>query len=194
MDIRNILEDRRPPIQSAEFYSQKGLEREYYYVIDIRGQLFLESTKRHTMATCMKDKAFLKFFYNQMRPNLDPSKLQFPYVSPCGKEKNYVTPQDPMSALVFIGLDSSEENLEYAFGTLKEKFEPSKLTMSLSTMRIYHPIIHHKRLNNLLGLIHPHLCQLLASNIKAESPPAGSDESKYCLDWKGSKYPVEIID
>ena len=58
-------------------------------MINDRGLLFLEETKRRNIATCLKDKAFLKFFYKRMERNANTSPYYnqgYSFVSKCGRE------------------------------------------------------------------------------------------------------------
>ena len=53
----------------------------------------------------MRDVKFLKFFYQQLRPNnSDTNKEAYPFVSLCGNETNFVAPIDPVSALGFTDI------------------------------------------------------------------------------------------
>lgn len=85
---------------------------------------------------------FLAFFFRQLRIN-DTNRFQgeFPYVSPCGREKNYVRCDDV--PIVFTGLEKVRGELVLAYnycGTeLALPFQPHKLYMSRSSGRIYHP-------------------------------------------------------
>lgn len=65
--------------------------REYFYYIDHQGQLFLDDTKVKNFITCFKDKAFLEFFFKRLKKNsTDRYQESFPYLSLCGRERNYV--------------------------------------------------------------------------------------------------------
>jgi hypothetical protein len=129
--------------QSTSFYLSQGQQRSYYYVLDTRGQLHLEESKFRNFTSCFKDKQFLSFFFKQLRPNnddvllradLDPYAQRCPYVSLCGKERNFVTPEDPISAIVFVDYDDANGELVYP-GTLRERLDPSRLTLSTATGR-----------------------------------------------------------
>ena len=98
--------------------------RAYFYCMNQRGMLFLESEKRRNMATALKDKPFLDFFYRMLRPNprfklsttplnaLETDGSNFALVSPCGREINYVRPPDDHSVLGFTDLIKSNPNCE----------------------------------------------------------------------------------
>ena len=136
--------DRIRPPQSASFYLSQDQQRTYYYVLDTRGQLHLEAQKYRNFTSCFKDKQFLSFFFKQLRPNVDDvlrreeldSYAQLcPYVSLCGNERNFVTPEDPLSAIVFVDFDDTTGEFIYPGVVAKERLDPSRLAMSSTTGR-----------------------------------------------------------
>ena len=65
--------------------------REYFYYIDHQGQLFLDDAKVKNFISCFQDKEFLAFFFKRVKlNNTGRYESEFPYVSPCGREKNYI--------------------------------------------------------------------------------------------------------
>jgi len=70
-----------PPPRTQEFFDAEALERRYYYNMDTRGFLYLESADDggiikarppvRNMATALKDTKFLQFFFKMLRPNED---------------------------------------------------------------------------------------------------------------------------
>ncbi|CAI8021449.1 UPF0598 protein C8orf82 homolog [Geodia barretti] len=69
--------------------------REYFYYIDHQGQLFLDDTRVKNFITCFKDKKFLEFFFKRVKINTSGRyESEFPYVSPCGRETNYICCDD----------------------------------------------------------------------------------------------------
>jgi hypothetical protein len=90
----------------------------------------------------------------------------YPFVSLCGKEINFIRPDDPYAAVGFSEIVMSKEegedevaDLLYAGRTLKQTFHPELLLASASG-RLYHPLTDHRgRLKNELGLLHPHVSQ-----------------------------------
>lgn len=160
--------DRTPQRKSREFYVENATARNYFYLIDTRGQLFLEETEgSRNMATCLKDKNFLAFFYSQLRVNSTGTFAdEYPYVSMCGRERNFVCPQDPMSAFVFAELSMDGTVLFYGgatsassvatagsgstsdvqLGPGRVAFDPAALVYHTETGRLYHPISGHRHL------------------------------------------------
>ncbi|TPX63422.1 hypothetical protein SpCBS45565_g06624 [Spizellomyces sp. 'palustris'] len=114
--------------------------REYFYYIDVHGQLFLHDTVPRNFTTCFKDKRFLDFFFSRLRLNdLQQAHARdgYRYVSPCGREMNYVQAED--APIVFQDLTSDGSQLTYA-GSHVHPFSPSSLYMSATSGRLYHPL------------------------------------------------------
>lgn len=166
--------------------------RNYFYTINIHGELFLADTKYRNSISCFKDKTFLDFFFNRIKPNLNHEvveegvkvkdqeaydkieKLKFEelgynFISNCGKELNYIKPDD--SVLVYQTLDNEKgkkklKNYHCCFsrifiyfffslpllllllflssglsyaGTLYEPFSPSSLRVCSKSGYLYHP-------------------------------------------------------
>lgn len=87
------------------------------------------------------EKQFLKFFFSQLRSNETGRYADdFPYVSHCGRERNYIRCDD--TPVVFDELVPSDSanthHLTYAGGTLSVVFEPEQLVMLPVTGRVYH--------------------------------------------------------
>lgn len=95
--------------------------------------------------SCFKEKKFLKFFFSQLRMNNTNRYSEFPFLSPCGKEKNYVRVDD--CPFVFTHVVTKEvkgmKQLHLAYNNADElltlKFEPEKIFMLPETGRVYHP-------------------------------------------------------
>ena len=180
---------RRP--QDSNFYSSQGMVfRHYFYVIDTKGNLFLESEIYRNIATCLKDPKFLRFFYNQLRPNTNKDSVNgqsFPFISPCGSEKNFVTPEDPLSCIVFTDFNPTTDTLVYGGGSA-HKFKPSDLVFSHSTNRIYHRISEHRHLNQHLALLHSDIAQVLSERIDLNI----GDGKLTTFNWKGIQHPLTL--
>ncbi|KAJ7383139.1 hypothetical protein OS493_030289 [Desmophyllum pertusum] len=120
--------------------------REYFYYIDHQGQLFLDDTKVKNFITCFKDKQFLKFFFKRLKQNQTKYQEDFPFISPCGREMNYIRCDDLPVVFSTIIEDSDDTSnspglLTYSgIGeTLTFPFEPEKVCMLPESGRIYHP-------------------------------------------------------
>lgn len=102
------------------------------------------------------EQQFLRFFFERLRIN-DTGNYQkeFPYLSLCGREKNYVRCDD--LPIVFTSLDVLNEKLVLPYNYCGTKmivdFQPTKLYMG-SSGRVYHP--GPEKLHG-IGLIKSHL-------------------------------------
>lgn len=95
------------------------------------------------VSLCFPDKKFLAFFFKQLQLNRSGRYQDaFPYLSPCGREHNFVRCDD--RPIVFTHLlrgQAGEELLSYCGGgdRLVVSFEPEKLVMFPENGRVYHP-------------------------------------------------------
>ena len=128
--------------------------REYFYFIDHQGMLFLDDAKMKNFTSCYKEQHFLKFFFKRLKKNDSLRYAEdFPYLSLCGKERNFVRCDDiPVVFTEIIDQDTDEPLLSYNHGSrfLTVPFEPQKICMMPTSGRIYHP--GPSRLGN-IGLI-----------------------------------------
>ena len=87
---------QKDQIKPADFYDQEAkLYRHYFYTIDLQGRLFLEESRVKNIATSLKDSRFLSFFFKRLKLNTTGKyEVEYPFVSPCGKEMNYIRPAD----------------------------------------------------------------------------------------------------
>lgn len=122
--------------------------REYFYYIDHQGQLFLDDSKVKNFISCFKDKQFLVFFFSRLRRN-ESGRYQdsFPFLSLCGRERNFVRCDD--RPVVFTQLlggaggGGGPELLSYCGGAerLVVPFCPTALYMHPGNGRLYHPCV-----------------------------------------------------
>ena len=66
------------------------------------------------IATSLKSASFLRFFWRQLRSNdldLAPWTADYPFISPCGAEMNFVTVAD--TPIVFERVDEDMTTLSY---------------------------------------------------------------------------------
>lgn len=127
-------------------YADKNI-REYFYYIDHQGQLFLDDTKVKNFITCFKDKAFLEFFFKRVKKNSTGRYHDtFPYLSLCGRERNFIRCDDyPIVYTHIIEKTAPDsDNIKYllSYGGAGDKltmsFEPETLCMLPHTGRVYH--------------------------------------------------------
>lgn len=176
--------------ESKQFYELEAQNRRYFYLLDTKGQLFLEDSKHRNYATCMKDKKFLDFFYKHLKPNNTELYKEKPFISPCGKELNFLTVDDPISPLVFSDLMATVEDghfLTVGGSNLKQIFNPSEVRLCTTTGRMYHTITDHKYLASKLGLLHPLVADKLSRSLVI-SP------NEYRLQWNNREYLIPQVD
>ncbi|XP_030387247.1 UPF0598 protein CG30010 [Scaptodrosophila lebanonensis] len=138
-----IATKRNIQLQYIQGQSPEPKVREYFYYIDHEGYLFLDDAKMKNFTSCFKEKQFLKFFFSRLRFNRTTRyNTDFPYLSLCGRERNFVRCDD--SPIVFTHLlqqDNGSANLGYAHAAdaLTVDFQPQKIYMNPETGRVYHP-------------------------------------------------------
>ncbi|XP_032778177.2 UPF0598 protein CG30010 [Daphnia magna] len=114
--------------------------REYFYYIDHQGMLFLDDARIKNFTSCFKELKFLNFFFQRLKINdTECYQKEFPYLSLCGRERNYIRCDD--LPVVFTALEVVKEKLVLRCNftnNLIVDFQPTKLFMG-SSGRIYHP-------------------------------------------------------
>ncbi|XP_059692251.1 UPF0598 protein C8orf82 homolog [Gavia stellata] len=117
--------------------------REYFYYLDHQGQLFLDDTKVKNFITCFKDVGFLAFFFKQLERNRSGRyEAEFPFLSPCGRERNFLRCEDRPVVFTQLLPGSGESRLlSYCGGgeRLAVPFQPESLVMLPENGRLYHP-------------------------------------------------------
>ncbi|XP_068217979.1 UPF0598 protein C8orf82 homolog isoform X2 [Palaemon carinicauda] len=133
-------------VEYVQGQSPSAKIREYFYYIDHQGMLFLDDARMKNFTSCFKEKKFLQFFFSRLRMNETSRYPEFPFLSPCGRERNFVRCDD--LPIVFTHLvqkpsTTSVSDVHLAFGnagdTMTLPWEPSKLLMEIDTGRVYHP-------------------------------------------------------
>ncbi|RUS70025.1 hypothetical protein EGW08_022212 [Elysia chlorotica] len=164
--------------------------REYFYYIDHQGQLFLDDAKMKNFTSCFKEKDFLVFFFKRIKENSGGKYAdEFPYISPCGREKNYIRCDD--TPIVFthfidaIAPDDKQDRLSYggAGDKMTVTFEPENVCMLPVSGRIYHPAPEQY---GGIGLIKSSLVIELSRNFEFESGDETRPPSHFT--WKGTRY------
>lgn len=164
--------------------------REYFYFIDHQGQLFLDDSKMKNFTSCFKEKDFLVFFFKRIRVNKSGRyEEDFPYVSLCGRERNFIRCDDVPIVFTHILEKTAKEGktedwLSYAYAgdRMLQKFEPTQICMFPETGRVYHPAVKQ---TGGVGLIKSSLAielsKLFAFENGEKSPPTH-------FKWKGTAY------
>lgn len=195
---------------SSAFFAEHAKARRYFYTVDLLGRLFSAETRARNLATCVKDNKALDFFFKQLRPNATGLlEREYPWISPCGAELNFVAADD--TPIVFTGLVDSQ--LTYG-GTLRQPFVPAHLRLSASSGRLYHVLTGHRRMTAAPGE-EPAL-MLLRSQIVGElehrmSPASAREEfaslpgpvatadaasernSGLVFEWNGKRHPILTV-
>ncbi|XP_061397943.1 UPF0598 protein CG30010 [Musca vetustissima] len=146
--LRNTLIPTKRYQSTVEYIQGQEPEpkiREYFYYIDHEGMLFLDDAKMKNFTSCFKEKKFLKFFFDRVKFN-DTKRYrdEFPYLSPCGRERNFIRCDDTPIVFTHVMEDNEQQGQDkllynHAGDVLKIDFEPEKIYMNPDTGRVYHP-------------------------------------------------------
>ncbi|XP_034950324.1 UPF0598 protein CG30010 [Chelonus insularis] len=164
--------------------------REYFYYIDHQGMLFLDDARMKNFTSCFKEKKFLTFFFKRMKKN-DTGRYMddFPYLSLCGKERNYIRCDDLPIVFTHVidNKDNQQELLSYGYAgeSLVVPFEPDKICMNIQTGRIYHPA--PIKIGG-VGLIRSKLAIEFSSAFEFKN---GEDSDPTHFTWKGTRYNLD---
>ena len=104
------------------------------------------------IATSIKDTRFLDFFFRRLRPvsskelpmlqSTGISVEEYPYVSPCGNELNFIRPA--ATPIVFHTYDQGANAFLFA-GSMVQPFKASNLAISKQTGRLFHRCDHMEK-------------------------------------------------
>ncbi|XP_076448976.1 UPF0598 protein CG30010-like [Babylonia areolata] len=162
--------------------------REYFYYIDHQGQLFLDDAKMKNFTSCFKEKDFLVFFFKRLkRNNTDRFSKDFPYLSPCGPERNFIRCDDTPVVFTHILQGETPEDgdllsYNWAADRLTVPFEPEKLCMYPDSGRVYHPAPSK---TGGVGLVRSALAIELSKSFEFENGEASPPTQ---LTWKNVRY------
>lgn len=177
--------------------------REYFYYIDHEGMLFLDDAKMKNFTSCFKEKQFLKFFFSRVKlNNTKRYRAQFPYLSLCGRERNFIRCDDtPIVFTHVLSDDKGCDHLSYAHAAeqLTTEFLPQKIYMNPKTGRVYHPA--WPKVGN-IGLIRSKLAIELSRNFEfingEQEPPTHftwhDERLELENDWVGDTQRFGIFD
>eukprot|EP00794_Sanderia_malayensis_P015085 gene15085-16641_t len=199
-----ISSDEKLPYPSGQSPG-RGV-REYFYFIDHQGQLFLDDTKVKNFVTCFKDKHFLAFFFKRLKVNnTGIYSRDFPFISPCGKEQNFVRCEDRPIVFSHI-LENPEGGINTQHQDDKDNvmnswklvcngigpstafdFQPEKLFMLQKSGRIYHPAPSHV---GGVGLIKSSLAIEISSNFVYKEGAAHVDPPTH-FTWQNVEYELD---
>lgn len=90
--------------------------------------------------SCFKDRKFLHFFFTRVKFNDFPRYTDtFPYLSPCGRERNFIRCDDLPIVYTHTMDDGMKLSFNHAGDLLTVPFQPDKIFMSPASGRVYHP-------------------------------------------------------
>jgi hypothetical protein len=178
------------------------------------------------IATSIKSVAFLDFLFRRIRRiekreqdilrGLDAEE-DYPFVSPCGLELNFVRPAD--LPIVFHTMDDTEDGDKVLVfgGSMVQTFCPDKIALAKDTGRLYHELINPCRdcaedsstpvQTKRAGLTTIHASDMVEYGLLRSSVAVtlsdficvGSDEENdvysgmdFCAD-SGSRYPIKWL-
>lgn len=136
------------------------------------------------------DPKFLNFFFSRLRKNTyddRPYFATFPYVSLCGRERNFVQCTDV--PFVLTRLSDADDTFELCHippGLLSIRFEPEKIYVKPDTGRIYHPI--PEKFHTGVALIKDSIAEHLSSQLVYNDADA---EVPVALNWKGKTHQLQ---
>ena len=136
----------------------KKFRYKWFYFIDHKGLLYtgkvngcytfiIEDTKIRNYTTWLKQKKALNFFFEHLQPNDLGIEEDYPYISPCWTEMNFVKWYE--YPIVFSNLYKNANNkLEISYGGDHiQEFDPSRLKMD-GNGHFLHPLDNHKYLKH----------------------------------------------
>ncbi|XP_058118383.1 UPF0598 protein CG30010 isoform X2 [Anopheles coustani] len=162
--------------------------REYFYYIDHEGMLFLDDARMKNFTSCFKEKKFLEFFFNRLKVNdTDRYKEEFPFLSICGRERNYIRCDDLPIVFTHIFEDNNAEMISYAHvgDKLRIPWEPNRVCMFPDSGRVYHPAPDRY---GSIGLIRSKLAIELSSYFTFDN---GEDQPPTSLRWKNKEFELD---
>ena len=118
--------------------------RSYFYVLDLHGKLYLHDMIPKNIATSYKDEKFLKFFFKRLMFNDTKDHPEYPMISKCGLELNYLKSIEPLETpFVFTQCDFKQISGQYR----SLRFDTDELMYSLKTNKLYYK--HHIPMSNM---------------------------------------------
>ncbi|OWR53085.1 hypothetical protein KGM_206554 [Danaus plexippus plexippus] len=152
--------------------------------------LFLDDSKMKNFTSCFKEKKFLEFFFKRIRLNKSGRyEKEFPYISLCGRERNFIRCDDvPIVYTHIVNIDSTDFLLYgYTGDSMKVQFQPEKVYMLPDTGRVYHPADDKY---GGVGLIRSKLAIEISKHFTFEN---GEHNSPTQFTWKDKKYTLDQL-
>ncbi|CAF3361489.1 unnamed protein product [Rotaria sp. Silwood1] len=161
--------------------------REYFYYIDSFGQMILDLKISHHV---IKIQNFYIFFFTHLRANTyndRPYISTFPYVSLCGRERNFTRCADtPFVLTRFFDDKDLFECCHIPSTILSIQFQPERLYVKPDTGRIYYPL--SEKFHTGIALIKDAIAERLSSHFVYDGTTDGLPTS---IEWKGKLYKLK---
>ncbi|XP_072762802.1 UPF0598 protein CG30010 isoform X2 [Anoplolepis gracilipes] len=192
---RKLPFSKRTCVTYVQGQSPQPRVREYFYYIDHQG-MFLDDVRIRNFTSCFKDKKFLAFFFKHLKiNNTGRYTNDFPFLSICGVERNYVRCDDlPLVFTKVIQKHNVETNAEedwfsyaHADDLLKVPFEPQKLFMNVNTGRVYHPAPEK---SGGIGLVRSNVAIEFSAFFDFEN---GQENAPTHFTWKDKRYELDTV-
>uniref|UniRef100_A0A182QHB4 Uncharacterized protein n=1 Tax=Anopheles farauti TaxID=69004 RepID=A0A182QHB4_9DIPT len=162
--------------------------REYFYYIDHEGMLFLDDARIKNFTSCFKEKQFLEFFFKRLKLNdTDRYQGEFPFLSVCGRERNYIRCDDLPIVFTNIFQQDNADKLAYAHAgdKMSVPWQPDRICMFPDTGRVYHPAPERY---GAIGLIRSKLAIELSSSFTFQN---GEEHPPTHFRWKEQDYELD---
>ncbi|EZA59538.1 hypothetical protein X777_00381 [Ooceraea biroi] len=156
--------------------------------------LFLDDVRIRNFTSCFKDKKFLAFFFKHLKKNnTDRYMDDFPFLSICGVERNFVRCDDlPVVFTKVIQKQNAETGAEedwfsyaHADNLLMVPFEPQRLFMNVNTGRVYHPALEKA---GGIGLVRSNLAIEFSASFSFRN---GEQNPPTHFTWKDKRYELD---
>ncbi|MEQ9365296.1 MAG: DUF4505 family protein [Leptospirales bacterium] len=147
--------------------------RNYFYEIDPAGYLYHDGTQ-------LVDRAFLDFFFRRLRANSGGEAREYPWVSPCGPEMNFVRAAGAPIVFDRLVADGPQDMLGFNHTSLRVVFEPERLRVSPEGA-LLHPARPEAGIP--CGRLHGNPLMELSANIT-------EDQGNYILTYGGRRFPI----
>ncbi|XP_052899347.1 UPF0598 protein CG30010 [Anopheles moucheti] len=163
--------------------------REYFYYIDHEGMLFLDDARIKNFTSCFKEKQFLEFFFKRLKINdTDRYQDEFPFLSICGRERNFIRCDDlPIVFTHVIQADGTDDRIAYAHAgdKMSVAWQPDRICMFPDTGRVYHPAPERY---GAIGLVRSKLAIELSSSFTFQN---GEDRPPTHFRWHAKDYELD---
>jgi hypothetical protein len=187
-DAEHLWEDKKQlaQIKSEEWYEEQALKRHYFYHVQLSGMLFIEDVVPKNITSCLKSAKFLDFFFSRLKPNDTGLHDEYPFVSPCGREMNFIRPADPLGGIVL----HSYADGGFTYGaTGRQVLDPASFRLS-SDGRLYHALTDHPHSARLgsIALVRSQEALYLCEQGHIEF---GEEICDSTFNWEGHRYQIK---